>query len=233
MQFNVQFNFDQRRRMFKSEVDKAINAGKIYAESSLSFMHCLYDVAIDYLLHERNCRIDVIVLRRYLPNVLESFTRYSTGPECLPEEYGDLKSIYMWLDESAVTLTEKPSLGEIPRPIHECIYNVVEMETKAQWFIRNFSGMKNLHIHEFRTEEITTPAGLDRLLNTLQVNSTKTSEEIACQKVNLKPGDSNYSVESIESFYVPKYLEQARKEKKYTPFLPHMKKVTFPSTCPE
>ena len=213
-----------------------MNRKQIYAESSLMFMHVMYDVVMDLLVEEMGCRVDVIILRRYMPWVAESYTRPSTGPAFQKEDFRDLQTPWMWTDESKATLTRIPKAetSQLPWQIRECLYNLIEIEAKAQWFMKQYSDSANLHIHEFRTEEITTTNGVRRLLDVLDLDlgwSDSTIQQLACQKVNAKPGSSQFSVEDIENIYLPQYLKEVREQNIQIPPLPQLRKAEFPSGC--
>ena len=200
------------------------------------FIHVLYDVAVDWLIEKQDCRVDVIVLRRYIPWVAESYTRNSTGPEFTRPDYRDLQSPWMWMDESKATLTKMPDAksSELPWQMRECLYNLIETEARTQWFIKEYGHLPKLHIHEFRTEEITTPEGVKRLIRDLDMNvnwSDQFIRDMACRPVNAKPGEIAYSVEDIENIYIPQYLKEAKEQGIILPPLPQLELAIFPNTC--
>lgn len=143
----------------------------IYAETSHMFIKSFYDVVLDYYEN-----VEVIVLRRPLPEVLKSFIEMGFFSEINPASP-------RWMHNPG----SANSAAELLKPVDEmdqyekCIAYLLDIEAMAQAFSANYPHIKT---HDTSLETITEIAGAKHLFQDLGAQWTGESDKLYSSVVN-------------------------------------------------
>ena len=192
-----------------------LDRGFYFSESSHFFIKTFFDVITDTAL-ERNCRIDILVLRRYMPSMIQSIVRNN---EALSNEEIDK---YYYDSPNSISVTEKPTF-EAEDINTGTIYYVIDIEAHVEMYKQLYGGYHNVRIHDVRQEALLYPEGLQQLADTLDLEWKPHADlnRICCTTINPKTGTRIQSREDVVDS-IQKYLDIADEQNIFIPELPHM-----------
>ena len=209
----------------------------IYAESNPNFKTWFWDVTIETFARQEGKRVDILVVRKYLPAILKSIYEigwYSRGPS-----RGN-----SWLPtaNSVNSLIEPLAPDEELSPYERILSSLINTEAIAQKLKQMYSDpssphyLPNVHFHEYRSEELYQAEGALRMLKSLDLTPTPQTYDLAGQVIDkyrkgkestgqLKRGATSHptTLKRCEE-EVEKYLQRCREAGIALPTLPHMEK---------
>jgi hypothetical protein len=201
---------------------ESLPRGQIYAESNSNFIRTFYDVILEEFT---NAEIDVIIIRRYLPEVLKSLLELG--------HFGGNPATANWIPEltsptRAFTSCKAP--GEMDAYDYLITY-LLDTEARANRFQKQFKDFPSIYsIAEVRQEELTTMEGVQLFFKKLRLESTSETETfIESQKViNRRAYVKNkYNVKtSVEQCLerIESYLEVCKSRDIPVPELPQLQR---------
>jgi len=246
----------QYRKMVKLphiEMSMMNKAGKIYAESSHLFIKDFYDVVMDEFLLQRGCRVDVIVLRRYMLDTLASLARLEWQAN-MPNWYYTLRDTYIAKTRapspvdpdqlSSFSSTSLPELLEAQRQadmrlehlmgvkksdLEDILGYLIDLEQQTLDFKDRYP---QANMIEVRLETLQTPEGVESLFQQLDLPlpADESIQAIAGVPVNQKgsqhPGLATEEEKELAlREFVLNYRHRCAQEGISLPPLPSMKKL--------
>eukprot|EP01095_Lingulamoeba_sp_RSL-Kostka_P009052 TRINITY_DN3094_c0_g1_i1.p1 TRINITY_DN3094_c0_g1~~TRINITY_DN3094_c0_g1_i1.p1 ORF type:complete len:421 (-),score=67.98 TRINITY_DN3094_c0_g1_i1:66-1328(-) len=171
-----------REKQKMEVIKKVLDEGKIYVETSHAFIKTLYDVVTDSLL-SRGCHIDVIVLRRYFPHVLQSISR--TGfDRFVPKYYYNVGSNIISTIKPIVKQGKEHEYDRILAYLIDIEAKIYKYKDKYKDFIDN----GQINLVDVRIEQLQTKDDVQYFLkSTLDLDFTLDTS-IVGYKDNLKQG---------------------------------------------
>jgi hypothetical protein len=176
---NNNYSDSLRVRKIKSHTIKNVirnfPEGKIYCETNHMFIKTFFDIVCKDFK-----KIDVIILRRYLPSVLKSFIELGYFSEKNP-------NWPLWMSSpNAVTaaiscLDKDENLDQYDR----CIAYLIDIEARAIRFQKEYPLIPT---HEVRLESLNNYEQIKELFKRLKITPTKNTEAIYTEKINQRSG---------------------------------------------
>jgi hypothetical protein len=166
-QRGYQHSYQIRKQLKAAEIEAIFKQNKIYAETSQLFIKSFYDVATDYLI-ERGCDLKVIVLRRYVPEIVLSLHQLDFPSM---SEYG-----WYYTPDHANAITT-PIWYIDPITSYADVYEriiayLIDLEAKVEDYHLRYPNIPiiNVELNELQSEE-----GVMSLFDSLnlQLNATK------------------------------------------------------------
>ncbi|MDJ0553311.1 MAG: hypothetical protein QNJ68_02485 [Microcoleaceae cyanobacterium MO_207.B10] len=202
--FDYATSFSQRR--FKSSAIKdillEIPDGKIYCETNHMFIKTFFDVvAQDFL------KIEVIILRRYLPKVLKSFIELGYFSE-------KNQAWTFWMSSPNAVTAAIPCI-DVDSNLDQwdlSIGYLIDIEARANRFQQEYPGINS---YEVRLEELNNFAKVESLFQQLKITPTDTTKKMYTQQINQrKETKKKYSGEQDISLShcqerIEKYIQRA------------------------
>jgi len=217
-------SYEQRR--FKADaIKKTISElppGKIYAETNSNFIRTFYDVILKEF---PNAEIDIIILRRYLPEVLKGLLElgYFSGN---PESDSWIPSV-----TSKTSLFTPPIAPKSMDAYDRLITFILDNEFRGADFVRKYKDSANIYsIVEVRLEDITSMDGVLHFFKQLRLEVTQETESFVLEqkKLNRKsPLKNKYNVKtSFEACQarLDKYLSICKAKALPLPPLPYLER---------
>jgi hypothetical protein len=145
----------------------------MYAETNHMFIKTFFDVIMEQLKEDV---ITVIVLRRYLPAVLKSFINMGYF-----SKRNKFWSSWMHMPGTCDSAFIPPSLGRNPDQYDLAIGYLIDIEARAQRFIRQYP---ECEVHEVRLELLQNSPDVERLFEELHLQPTPETIDTVGRPVN-------------------------------------------------
>lgn len=222
-------SYQGRKQKKIATINRSLAAGNCYAESSHLFIKTFQDVVVNELADNKKCRVDIVVLRRYLPVVVASMIR---------NRWEDWPKDHWGYDRpNAITLLEKPiGMNETRREqdYAGAIYYTLDIEAQAQRFLDMYKDHPQIFLHEWNLEALATPSGIQRFAASMgfQLKPNVNLEEISCTIVNPKKKNHQVQEEDEAMVHILRYLELAQEQGIVIPELPQLTKFVPDFQCP-
>jgi len=202
---NNNYSNSVRIRKIKSHIIKnnirKFSEGKIYCETNHMFIKTFFDIVCKDFK-----KIDVIILRRYLPSVLKSFIELGYFSDKNP-------NWPLWMSSpNAVTaaiscLDQDENMDQCDR----CIAYLIDIEARALRFQKEYPCIPT---HEIRLESLNNYKNIQELFKKLRITPTKKTETMYTEKINQRSGSkSKYQEVPISLAYceerINKYIDSA------------------------
>lgn len=197
--------------------------GEIYAESNSNFIRTFYDVVMNEFM---DAEIDVIILRRYLPDVLKSLLELG--------HFNGNPATANWIPEITSpnrAFTSCKTADDMDAYDHLITY-LLDTEARAQRFKVQFKDATNLYsVVEVRQEELTTMEGTLKFFKQLRLESTVETERFIEEqkKINRRAYvKSKYNIKTtleICTARIEEYLAVCKKKGIKVPDLPQLQRI--------
>ncbi|NEP78368.1 MAG: hypothetical protein F6K17_01890 [Okeania sp. SIO3C4] len=189
------------KRKFKSSAIKdillGIPDGKIYCETNHMFIKTFFDVvAQDFP------KIEVIILRRYLPKVLKSFIELGY--------FSDKNQAWkFWMSSPNAATAAIPCI-DVDLNLDQwdlSIAYLIDIEARAKRFQQEYPGIST---YEVRLEELNNFARVESLFDRLKITPTDATKKMYTQQINQrKETKKKYSgEEDISLLHCQERIEQ-------------------------
>jgi hypothetical protein len=183
--FDYATSFSKRR--FKSSTIKdillKIPDGKIYCETNHMFIKTFFDVVTQDFP-----KIEVIILRRYLPKVLKSFIELGY--------FSDKNQAWRFWMSSPNAVTAAIPCIDVDANLDQwdlSIAYLIDIEARAKRFQQEYPG---INTYEVPLEELNNFTKVESLFEQLKITSTDATREIYTQQINQrKEAKKKYSGE--------------------------------------
>lgn len=198
---NNNYRNSVRIRKIKSHIIKnnirKFPKGKIYCETNHMFIKTFFDIICKDFK-----KIDVIILRRYLPSVLKSFLELGYFSDKNP-------NWPLWMSNPNAVTAAIPCLDkdENMDQCDRCIAYLIDIEARAIRFQKEYP---LIPIHEIRLESLNNYEQIKELFNRLKIIPTKNTEAMYTEKINQRsstktkyqetPVSLNYCEERINRY---------------------------------
>ena len=236
--------FEERRTLKNTAIRRSMNTPQatskkatVYAETNPNFKVWIWDVVIDEFGRNEGKRIDIMIVRKYIPALVKSiyelgwFQHANRGENWLP------------------TANSVNSLIEPLAPDHELdaydkiISSIINTEAVAQYMMNRFGSsheieyLPNVIFHEYRSEELFDGHRMLQVLRQdLNLQPTGKTEHLAGVKIDKYRVGEDHSgklrndahikhttIEECEE-RVDDYIRKCRERHIQLPDLPHLKK---------
>jgi len=149
--------------------------GKIYCETNHMFIKTFHDVVI----HHYGSKVEVVLLRRYLPSVLKSFIELSYLNKN-PESRG-------WMSSPNAKTAAIQCIGPDNSLDHYdiCIGYLIDIEARALRFKAQY---QNIKVHEAELDALNNKESVQKLFNQLNITFTDRTEKFFGRVVNQRMG---------------------------------------------
>ncbi len=208
----------RHRHIKVAAIKNSLRPNKIYSETSHLFIKSFYDVVMNEFL-PKGYRIDVIVLRRYLPNIVNSLMRLN-WEGCEPNWYYRLGD--------AISVLKRPSKKLIR--MDEVLGYLFDIEAQVHHFQRLYP---KVNLIDARLETIQTPEEIMGLFDKLDLSHPNEARlnQVAGKPVNQvrlkkKPSALSDDKEAIILRRVAYMQRLMESEGIALPPLPHLDKIT-------
>ena len=200
-----------------------INDGLVYAETNHAFIKTFYDVVTDKLM-EMNCRMDIIILRRYIPDLLYSLKRVGFDKYVNKYYYDPNK-------EGKISTMKYNDIPNSNKDEYDRILSyIIDIESKIYEYKNKYKSeidRGDIKLHNLRLEELQCNEDAEYLFNYMLDMDYKLDPSIINKPYNTKnsdiPGSGAQEPMMIEKFnsYVKNAIDNGFK----LPPLPHKHKL--------
>ena len=170
---------------------------KIYCETNHLFIKTFFDVVV-----EDFPKIEVIILRRYLPKVLKSFIELGY----FSERNSHWK---FWMSSPNAATAAIPCI-DVDQNLDQwdlSIAYLIDIEARAKRFQQEYPG---INTYEVRLEAFNNFAYVESLFEKLKITPTDETKKMYSQQINQRKGakKKNTDVEDISLSYCQERIEQ-------------------------
>ena len=164
-------SYDRRRLIKRSELNEVFNQNKIYSETSHLFVKTFYDVTMDELL-ENNCEIHIIILRRFIPEVIHSLHRLNFETD---------EKTWYYTPESFIGLTDPlwviDPVTKLGDSYEKIISYLIDIEAQVIKLKELYGGKEKVSFVDVRLEEIQSYDEVISLFSQLNLSLNETNKE--------------------------------------------------------
>ena len=203
--FEYQKSFFKRERKNYSikEVLFQLPEDKIYCETNHMFIKTFFDVVI-----QEFPKVEVIILRRYLPKILKSFIELGYFSE-------RNKHWKFWMSSPNAS-TAAIRCIDVDENLDQwdlSIAYLIDIEARAKRFQQEYPNIKT---HEVRLESLNDFTNVKSLFKALNITPTETTKKLCGQQINQrKNAKKKYSSEQEVSYSycqerIEKYIQKAQ-----------------------
>jgi hypothetical protein len=147
--------------------------GWVYAETNHMFIKTFFDVVIEAF---KDHEIDVIILRRNLPQVLKSFITMGYF-----SEMNQVWPAWMHVPGKCNCIFQPPATGKPPDQYDLAIGYLLDIETRAQRFKLQYTSCR---IHEIMLESLQTLDEVKSFFTALGLSLTAATQDMVSRSVN-------------------------------------------------
>lgn len=216
----LQSSYTTRAKSKIPSIEKVLKTGKIYVETSHMFAATFYDVVLDKFLLEKQCRVDIVVLRRYFPDNYHSLRRLNFEQALSSWYYSPGHRLALTAPIKSKMSTDEKVIGYL-----------IDIEAHVDHIRKLYPAAK---MHDVRIEEISSMDGTLALLDRLDLPRPDLSDLLALsgEAVNTR-GSSSPGVESVEQEHeilekLYRYRQEAESQGINLPILPSLMKLFWP-----
>jgi hypothetical protein len=215
-------SYNERYNTKVPSIMEYINKGYIYSESNHAFIKTFYDVVTDALL-DKGCRIDIILLRRYIPDTLFSLKR--TGFDKWINKY------YYNVGNNKISSIAPINIPKDNEYLRILSY-IVDIEAKIYDYKTKYNNeinKGNIKLHNVRLEELQCNDDVEFLFKFMldidyELDKTIINKPFNTKNViNGQVGSGNSEIEMLKFF--GEYLNKTSQMNIKLPPLPHEHKI--------
>lgn len=190
---------------------RTLSPGQIYAETNHMFIFSFYDVVMDHFK-----LVDVILLRRYLPKVLQSFVELNLIVKH--------PSWHVSPNSQSAAVQALAWDAELD-PIDLCIAHLIDVEARAQRFKRQYPRTR---VVEVRLEELNIWEHLENVFFKLEIEPSNDTRKVL-GKIKNQKNELKVDKDKVSEGYclerIMQYIEKCTKTGIEIPHLPHLKRI--------
>ena len=200
---NHSYNFSYKERMVKVNKIKSVKlSGKIYCETNHMFIKTFHDVAAESF----GTSMNVIILRRYLPDILKSFIELSY--------FNKNPASFEWMTDPNANTAAIQCIDKTNKLNHfeKCIAYLIDIEGRAQRFKKD---NPNIKTHDVRIEDLNNVTYVANLFKTLNLQKTNKTYNFVGTVINQRDARKQHfknkvSISECED-KIYKYIDRAKK----------------------
>ncbi len=203
--FEYQKSVFKRKRKNSSikEVLFQLPEDKIYCETNHMFIKTFFDVVV-----QEFPKVEVIILRRYLPKILKSFIELGYFSE-------RNKHWKFWMSSPNAATAAIPCI-DVDKNLDQwdlSIAYLIDIEARAKRFQQEYPNIKT---HEVRLESLNDFTNIKSLFKQLSITPTETTKKLCGQQINQRKNTKKkYSSEQEVSYSycqerIEKYIHKAQ-----------------------
>lgn len=156
---------DEKINGIRDTIASFSSSDTVYAETSSMFIKNFWDVVIE----QDDFNVDVIALRRFLPETVLRIISLGVGEKIQEDEYNTTHSV-----NSLYTPPIYFPLNAWDRMMRY----VVDMELRTQKFIKDTESMSNVRVTEVNLQDINTTKGVTNMFSKLGLSATSATSNI-------------------------------------------------------
>ena len=175
-----------RKHMKIRSIEDQMNTGMVWFESSHLFIESWYDIAMDYFLNQRACDVKIIVLRRYLPYVINDLLKEGFN--------NNERNYYHSYTSKTAILPAVPYKRKRQRALDQIIWYLLDTEMQINKFKKLYP---HANIIDVRVETLQNRSELKKLFTTLGIAEDKAPSSLIFEPPNISKETENRFINTV------------------------------------